>query len=930
MSLLKRWIFKQYTNQEKEQMQFIHRQYNKCLDLDASEDKFLQMSEDWNTPCFRKLCSTDNYQFTYWVDQDERKKKTTGPLAVQAQELLSKICAYQSERSNRLFRNGYIDDPINLFCENFKEYLSELAHTNATEETLQQVQMRRKFVRRLENTNYFPPGKGNSTNFLELLVIIQAALEARVIAEIKLRIANRRVVDHLESLNNYLLTSLNFGIQFLFYLLQSSRNTPASCTVDTIQFSQKTDMKQAMHSLLGECLRELCMSPSFISLFGLAERSPSATAKTYQIANDFNCICPRNFFLDSSRSFGLAIHPHIPLGLYQKSQLISVPLDINNPNSLRKLEPKPEASVPLYIFSKKYCKLPVGLPGFANDKEGKIVDKILCFHGYLQELGNFALISRQAQGVAKIGGELLIFGTDELRSVMLSFEHLCSELTKTVSLLMTCAAKHHETLRINHDTSEKHWQTNKGKAEEFRDNFLNNLRKCTGLVGHILQDAESKSMEQRKQEAADETEKFQLGARDWCGRIGAMFGMSFISQNLVVDNPKIDDKSGNDNVATDFQVTPNETKRPLSNLRSQTEIQFNKPSILGKNNFSRYSTSALLNVDIKRDPAISFRDAQYGFSLKIAIDKLYNALEIIGNKMEENDREILKAVVHTVIELDNACTEFIRKSCKEKVEAHINYLTITKRRFENDRLIGFDQRLRDMKKKWNNIKIELEITEGRYGDQVEEIKNSKETLLSSQQNARRKRKYAIGSISILLCLILLAVIIITNIMVSRYPRWQSQVGIPALVLCLLIIGGICLCICINRRTAKFLLESSTMHRALDCFYEYLNARRKELTNIMNCFETAGAMVEELCDCYNNDKLWNRNEEIASIRMDQDLTSSINSLNDLLHHCEMFLTLNSKRHSTVPFDKIQASNLKQSSIKEKKFTVKTPLLNSTRV
>ncbi|KAJ0396686.1 hypothetical protein P43SY_006471 [Pythium insidiosum] len=252
-------------NKKAEQMRFIHKSYCEAMEV-GEEDLPIQLKMDDSFYPTYKPSVSDFDEHTFM----RKMQDVVGLLRNPAEAIISSICAYQRDRYERFSFSGYMNDPRTLLLEEFKDWaMRTLAPASCTTESiLNEVRRRHSYVLRLQHgqQGLFHSGSGERS-LMGTLKDVRRVIETRVLPAIEAERAHSSAREQLQTLEARGTDGLMHGVQFLFYVLRNTPNTPADCTISNLQSQQHSGMKDAMQTKSGQLLQVLLTTPSFKTLF---------------------------------------------------------------------------------------------------------------------------------------------------------------------------------------------------------------------------------------------------------------------------------------------------------------------------------------------------------------------------------------------------------------------------------------------------------------------------------------------------------------------------------------------------------------------------------------------------------------------------------------------------------------------------------------
>lgn len=187
-----------YTPLEQTQMRAIHSVYKSSFEEEIPFE--LKIDAEFLRPATK--VGVEDLTKNSWV-----RTLGDGHLAYLAEDLIAGICGYQSERYHRKYWQGYLDDPTNLFLDEFKRWLVSFLSKTALDQTaFKKVQKRVHYLTDILAADIFQPGTSSQTTMKMVLVNTKKSLEEIVLPSIQREMLNSSAREHL-------------GLSFLFSFL---------------------------------------------------------------------------------------------------------------------------------------------------------------------------------------------------------------------------------------------------------------------------------------------------------------------------------------------------------------------------------------------------------------------------------------------------------------------------------------------------------------------------------------------------------------------------------------------------------------------------------------------------------------------------------------------------------------------------------------
>ncbi|EEY53563.1 uncharacterized protein PITG_07243 [Phytophthora infestans T30-4] len=426
---------KGYSQLEMDQMRFVHQAFCEAMEV-SEEDLPTALRMDDNFYPLHNPTISDFDENSYL----RKMQDVVGLLRNPAEAIISSICAYQRERYDRTFAfSGYLNDPRTLLLEEFKDWaMRTLAPaTCTTESILIEVRRRHSYVLRLQHgqQGLFHSGTGERS-LLGTLKDVRNVFETRVLPTIETERAHSSAREQLHTLEARGTDGLMHGVQFLFYVLRNTPNTPADCTISNLQSQQHAGMKDAMGSKSGQMLEVLLTTPSFKELFpqNQAAISPQDSLPSLLLTNEEEEEMTKTaVFCDTEAK------PQVPTVLTRQLRRNS------NPNEV--------AITPSDFLQQSNS----GVVTLRKEVREETFDAFTKLHGLLKLLADLLVSCRKARQLAGPGGDLLVYGPggEEVRRLMQSLEAVQTEISKEVSQLTRIGVRELDRLKPN---QEKGWR----------------------------------------------------------------------------------------------------------------------------------------------------------------------------------------------------------------------------------------------------------------------------------------------------------------------------------------------------------------------------------------------------------------------------------------------------------------------------------------
>lgn len=366
------------------------------------------------------------------------------------EDIIGYICEYQCERDQRFWsKKGYYYDPTNLFFEEFKYWLLELARTTVSAVALDIVSARIAYLREITDKTIFQPGTDRPTR-QEIILYITEILEKAIKPLMQAMIDRASAREHFNNLKVYISLVIKNSIRFLFYVYRDSENIPQNFILEQIRNPTISLYKAALDNTTGLLLQYLLKTPVLQLVF--------PPLNTNQDDNEpkeitYNDITKNNFTGDG--------------------QALQYPLTLENANTNKTINWLNENSGILTYFQDKV------------DPE-----KILRVHSNIQKLGIFYIICDLLFELAGDGGNLLVYGmaANEIDQVIAVYRDLIDNVNKDINSLFSLAKGLHDNIGKNKVQPTKEinrWDSHYHLISNAQDDFKKNTAKAEELIKTI-------------------------------------------------------------------------------------------------------------------------------------------------------------------------------------------------------------------------------------------------------------------------------------------------------------------------------------------------------------------------------------------------------------------------------------------------------------
>ncbi|CAI5726623.1 unnamed protein product [Peronospora destructor] len=496
---------KSYSQLEMDQMRFVHQAYCEAMEV-SEEDLPTALKMDDNFYPLHNPTISDFDENSYL----RKMQDVVGLLRNPAEAIISSICAYQRERYDRSFTfSGYLNDPRTLLLEEFKDWaMRTLASaTCTTESILIEVRHRHSYVLRLQHgqQGLFHSGSGERS-LLGTLKDVRNVIETRVLPTIETERAHSSAREQLHTLEARGTDGLMHGVQFLFYVLRNTPNTPADCTISNLQAQQHAGMKDAMGSKSGQMLEVLLTTPSFKELFpqNQAAMSPQDSLPSLLLTNEEEDEMTHTaVFCDTDAN------PQVPRVLTRQLRRNS------NPNEV------------VISPSEFLQQSNSGVVSLRKEVQQETFDAYTKVHGLLKLLADLLVSCRKARQLAGPGGDLLVYGPggEEIRRLMQSLEAVQSEISKEVSKLTRIGVRELDRLKPN---QEKAWRWSFSKVLPLEGYLARDFGACVEPIQRMYASADPLHVQKMYKQFKQATGLWVEENNSICKYVTATLGGGFI------------------------------------------------------------------------------------------------------------------------------------------------------------------------------------------------------------------------------------------------------------------------------------------------------------------------------------------------------------------------------------------------------------------
>lgn len=241
-----------FNDAQKAQILCLQNAYKRFLSADGALSENSLLSTEVLDPATGKLCASlhppeSSFKLSAWIEQ----MGDTFP-RIYVEDMVTVICAYQASRFSAIekqawFRKGYLDEPLQLFCEEFKLWLVlELSQADCGSKTLEDVNRRIVYLQQLISAEEFLPSHegcseqpggacaGKGRTIFWVLVELHRKLTMEVRPLIELEIAQASAREHIEPMLRHCNETVHYGVAYLLYVLNDKVTLPDDFTWDNV------------------------------------------------------------------------------------------------------------------------------------------------------------------------------------------------------------------------------------------------------------------------------------------------------------------------------------------------------------------------------------------------------------------------------------------------------------------------------------------------------------------------------------------------------------------------------------------------------------------------------------------------------------------------------------------------------------------------
>ncbi len=452
----------------------IIKKVQECFTQTISPDipKELQLSQDGESP-FHTISPTDLIK-SFWV---KRLKKSL--LRPETGEMIGDITDYIAERSTLNFCRA--NDPWNLTCYEFLNWLArDLSGAECNKDTLIMVQNRCQYIIQLRDSKAFVTKDDQKSTMLNVLTSILGTLQTRVIPIISKEIANHHVRHHIATLRIHGELLLNYGFQFLYYVLRKTKELPSPNITELPQ--------NVLNTRSGQLLHVLIKTPPYCKVLELGKPSQAITSNPFMNSDNQPCI---------------------------PSELLTEP---------------PSCTEISHYLDKNARGFKIKKTGILSDfrSDHELLINFVKLHAFLVEFGRALISCYDAYNAAGKGGDLLVYGQSQkvIVGLMESMKKLCATLNELHDEINKKAMSQRGIIGKkklgSRKLSDKRWDENYDNLFSVNLQFKEAIDLCTAQAETVKVEAEKITIDTRIKKALAQTLHFSETTTLLCAHIDSV------------------------------------------------------------------------------------------------------------------------------------------------------------------------------------------------------------------------------------------------------------------------------------------------------------------------------------------------------------------------------------------------------------------------
>jgi len=424
----------------------------------------------------------------YWFRQME---KSDGAFKVASQRIIEDIVAFQMDKRARGMRDGYLNDPENLFCEEIKKWAADILCTfeRETKTARDHIVVRIQYLEYcLLMPNLFDkPSQLSEHTIQRVMVNTRRILKYQTLADIEKELATEDAGRAFEDLRKHCVKLIYNCYQFLAHVFRAE----VEGTVTAADKLLKTlEEDEQLNKVMGDDLTKV-----MDSIHGVKSKNEKYTFDLGQ------------------------------RGLKSVLDFLDLPkLSENDPN------------LP-HIFQGPVS----GLEEFFRGNSF-ITFKYLKAHALLLELGRLFVVIEKAANCAKQGGTLLVYGVAnaQLNALLDSTKAMINAIRDEFTAVCKIAECAFEKLVYeNKATVERSkWMPHFQHVFPASNMISESVKEVLGDVASIKATANSMTLYERFQKAQNDTADFLSSAEGFSQRTAAVLGTEYKKPEIKEEDLK--------------------------------------------------------------------------------------------------------------------------------------------------------------------------------------------------------------------------------------------------------------------------------------------------------------------------------------------------------------------------------------------------------
>ncbi len=296
-------------------------------------------------------------------------------------------------------------DPINLFCEEMKNWLKNLATSPINDKTKEHIDHRINYLEAIYlNIEVFYQENSQGV-FLNTVLYLCKYLEEKILSCVRLALSQEGAREHFKSITFTTKALLSDLVGFLFYIFKESKEVPSNFLIEQISKPTLETYKISIENTTGLFLQHLV--------------NCSLLSKVYDINNRVQIISTDYYrFLD------------------EKNNTYKIPGELfsDNVNTDNWYDKNSKKSGILDRFRKP-----------------ELISSFLLLHGYIEKLSIFYLIGKKSYELSGDTGNLMLYGyaSNGVVKTFENIEKLINEILKTLSFLINEGDELYADLVVN-------------------------------------------------------------------------------------------------------------------------------------------------------------------------------------------------------------------------------------------------------------------------------------------------------------------------------------------------------------------------------------------------------------------------------------------------------------------------------------------------